>query len=175
MYFGKPLHDCLTDTGVLAQTRPEWAVISPPLFRHWSRCRQECLLSDWGVLLLDVIVNRTYQSSFTPDIWAAEDAVDYFCFWSECPPDLPKCVYVCANNLWSSFTSWRSEYTFFLKLQSVTFGAIAVNKQNCVHLAEEHCSRSYFFLFMSMTNHAGTGLLRSVPPVPVWNSLNIIL
>ncbi len=38
-------------------TRPEWAVISPPLFHHWSRCRQEWLLSDWGVLLLDVIMN----------------------------------------------------------------------------------------------------------------------
>ncbi len=48
-----------------------------------------------------------------------------------------------------------------LKMQSVTFGALAVNKQNCVRLAEEYCSRSYFSLFMSMTNHAGTGLLRS--------------
>ncbi len=46
-----------------------------------------------------------------------------------------------------------------LKLQSVPSGALAVNKQNCVHLVEEHCSRSYFSLFMSMTNHAG--LLRS--------------
>ncbi len=51
----------------------------------------------------------------------------------------------------------------FLKLQSV-------NKQNCVRLAEEHCSRIYFSLFMSMTNHAGTGLLRSRP---TWNILNI--
>ncbi len=48
----------------------------------------------------------------------------------------------------------------FLKLQSVTFGALAVNKQNCVHLTEEHCSRSYFSLFMSMTNHTDTGLLQ---------------
>ncbi len=28
-----------------------------PLFRCRSRCRQNCLLSDWGVLLLDVIMN----------------------------------------------------------------------------------------------------------------------
>ncbi len=48
-----------------------------------------------------------------------------------------------------------------LKLQSVTFGALVVNKQNCVRLAEEHCSRNYFSLFMSMMNHTGTGLLRS--------------
>ncbi len=40
-----------------------------------------------------------------------------------------------------------------LKLQSLTFGALAVNKQNCTHLVEEHCSRSYFSRFMSMTNH----------------------
>ncbi len=46
-------------------------------------------------------------------------------------------------------------------MQSVTFGALAVNKQNCVRLAEKHCSRSYFSLFMSMTNQAGTGLLLS--------------
>ncbi len=46
---------------------------------------------------------------------------------------------------------------------------LAVNKQNCVRLAEQHCSRSYFSLFMSMTNHAGTGgLLRSGT---TWTSL----
>uniref|UniRef100_A0A671SLZ8 Required for meiotic nuclear division protein 1 homolog n=1 Tax=Sinocyclocheilus anshuiensis TaxID=1608454 RepID=A0A671SLZ8_9TELE len=39
-----------------------------------------------------------------------------------------------------------------LKLQSVTFGTLAVNKQNCMRLAEEHCSRSYFSLFLSMTS-----------------------
>ncbi len=48
-----------------------------------------------------------------------------------------------------------------LKLQSETFGALAVNKQMHVCLAEEHCKRNYFSLFMSMTNHADTGLLRS--------------
>ncbi len=53
----RPLPRLLIDTSVLPQTRPEWAVISPPLFRCWSRSRQEWLLSDWGVLLLDVIMN----------------------------------------------------------------------------------------------------------------------
>ncbi len=52
-------------------------------------------------------------------------------------------------------------WQFMLKVQSVTFGTLAANKQNSVHLAEEYCSRSYFSLFMSMTNHAGTGLLCS--------------
>ncbi len=42
---------------------------------------------------------------------------------------------------------WFSDYS--LKLQSVTFGALVVHKQNYVHLVEEHCSRSYFSLFMS--------------------------
>ncbi len=36
---------------------PEWAVISLPLFPRRSRYRQEWLLSDWCVLLLDVIMN----------------------------------------------------------------------------------------------------------------------
>ncbi len=55
------------------------------------------------------------------------------------------------------------EYPCFidLKLQSVTFGALAVNKQNCVSLEEEYSCWIYFSLFMSMTNHAGNGLLRS--------------
>jgi len=48
-----------------------------------------------------------------------------------------------------------------LKLQFETFGALAVNKQNCTNLVEEHCSRSYFSLFMSITSHTSTWLLRS--------------
>ncbi|XP_059379795.1 26S proteasome non-ATPase regulatory subunit 9-like isoform X2 [Carassius carassius] len=51
-----------------------------------------------------------------------------------------------------------------LTLQSVTFDALVVNKQNCLRLAEEHCSRSYFSLFMSMKNLKGTGLLRRGTP-----------
>lgn len=48
-----------------------------------------------------------------------------------------------------------------LKLQSVTFGDLAVNKQNCICLVEEHCSWRYFSLFMAMTSHPDTGLFRS--------------
>ncbi len=92
-------------TGVLPYTRPEWAVISPPLFRCRSRCRQEWLLSDWGALMLDIIIN----------IAATEDAVDYACFWRECAPDLPTYIYVRANHSWSSFTSRRS-ICFFMNL-----------------------------------------------------------
>ncbi len=38
-------------------TQPPYNDKNKPLFRRRSRCRQECLLSDWGVLLLDVIMN----------------------------------------------------------------------------------------------------------------------
>ncbi len=41
------------------------------------------------------------------------------------------------NNDMSTFITYKINY---LKLQSVTFGAIAVNKQNCMRLVEEHCS-----------------------------------
>ncbi len=49
----------------------------------------------------------------SPNIWAAEDAEDYVCFWRECALDLPKCVYLRANHSWSSFTSRRSENKVF--------------------------------------------------------------
>ncbi len=50
----RPSHDCWL---ALAFHHPEWAVISPPLLHRRTRSRQECLLSDWGFLLLDVIMN----------------------------------------------------------------------------------------------------------------------
>ncbi len=43
----RPLPRLLTDTGAFPYTRPEWAVISLPLFQHRSRSRQECLL-EWS-------------------------------------------------------------------------------------------------------------------------------
>ncbi len=39
---------------VLPQTRPEWSESCPPLVQGKTRCLR---LSDWGVLLLDVIMN----------------------------------------------------------------------------------------------------------------------
>ncbi len=50
------------------------------------------------------------------------------------------------------------QYVHWLKLQSITFGALAVNKQSCLRLAEEIALLS---VFLSMMNHAGTGLLCS--------------
>jgi len=47
-------------------------------------------------------------------------------------------------------------YYFMLKLRSVTFGDLSVNKENCICLVEEHCSWSYFSLFMSVTSHSAT-------------------
>ncbi len=48
----------------------------------------------------------------------------------------------------------------YLKQHYITFGALAVNKQNCTHPAEEHSNWNYFSKFMSMAIHAGM-LLRS--------------
>ncbi len=62
-------------------------------------------------------------------------------------------------SLWLTADPYRVLHS--LKLQSVTFVALAGTKQNCARVVEEHCSRSYFSLFMSMANHSGTGLLRS--------------
>ncbi len=59
----RPLPRLLIDSSVLSKLRPQWAVISPPLFHRRSRCRQECLrLSDWSVLLLHVIMNIAVYS-----------------------------------------------------------------------------------------------------------------
>ncbi len=59
---GGPSHDCWL-TGAF-QHRLHWCLTSDPpwvichqLFHRRSRCRQEWLLRDWGVLLLDVIMN----------------------------------------------------------------------------------------------------------------------
>jgi len=93
-------------------TRPEWTVIRPPLFQWQSRCRQGCLLSDWGVLLLDVIMNIAvviYSRHLSR--WRRSELR---LFLKRMRPDLPKCVYLCANNLWSSFTYRRCEYKVFL-------------------------------------------------------------
>ncbi len=91
----------LINTGVLSQTRAEWTVISPPLFRLWSRCRQERLLSDWGVLLLEVIMDISvliYSRHLS--CWRCS-GLAYLCLWRECVPDLPTCVYVRMNHSWS--------------------------------------------------------------------------
>ncbi len=92
----------------------EWSVNSPPLCR--LRGRQECfLLSDWGVLLLDVIMNiAVIIYSWHLSCWRRRE-LTLLSFWRECgDPDLPKCVYVCANHSWSSFIYRRSEYKGFL-------------------------------------------------------------
>ncbi len=99
--------------------------------------------------------NKTYNGYWNAPLSPAKSYSIYFQALSK------------ANGVSVSFTVYFI-YQFNLldnschsKLQSVTFGALAVNKQNCMLLEEEHCSRSYFSLFMSMTNHAGSGLLCS--------------
>lgn len=130
-----------------------------------------CIIS-WLVWFLSCFVCRRER------VWAEQHTVSerQVC---ECAGDVPVLLY-----LWLSDHTWqktlhRSDfrwpqtsqcYLFIysashshvwmdrLKLQSVTS---VVNKQNCVYVVEEYCSRIYFSLLMSMANHAGTGLLRS--------------
>ncbi len=82
---------------------PEWALNSPRLFWRQRRYRQECLQSDWGFVVgcnNEHSSHNLFQTSETQ--WIA------FVF-KRMRPHLSKCIYVS----WSSFTSWRSEYTFF--------------------------------------------------------------
>ncbi len=64
---------------------PEWAVISPSLSRLRCRGRQECLwLNDWGVLLLNVIMNIAvviYSRHLSR--WRRRGLMLHL-FWSEC-------------------------------------------------------------------------------------------
>ncbi len=106
---GRPLPHLLTNTGISTLTRSEWAVKSPPLFWLQSRSRQEWLLSDWGALLLDVIMNIAgviYSQHLSR--WRRRGLL---LFLKGIPP--PQCIYVCANHSWSSLTSRRSECKFF--------------------------------------------------------------
>ncbi len=64
---------------------PPWVSCnSLPLFHRRSRCRQEC----FSKRLRCFVVGCNDEHS-TPDIWAAEDTVDYVCDQRECNPDLP--------------------------------------------------------------------------------------
>ncbi len=113
----------LIDSGVLSQTRPEWAFISPPLFRHQSRCRQVCLLSNWGVLL-DVIMNiAVVIYSRYLRCWRRSGLL---LFLKGMCPDLPKCAYVYANYLWSEEVSVR--YLFYEFLQIACPNNVQVSK-----------------------------------------------
>ncbi len=87
------------------------AIVSTPV-QGKTRCLR---LSDWGVLLLDVIINIAvviYSRHLSR--WRRR-GLTLLSFWRECAdPDLPKCVYVRPNHSWSSFIYRRSEYKVFL-------------------------------------------------------------
>ncbi len=81
-----------------------------------SISRQECLrLSDWGLLLLDVIMNIAviiYSRHLSR--WRRK-GLTLLSLWSECAdPDLPKCVNVRANHSWSSPPTEEVCISFFL-------------------------------------------------------------
>ncbi len=104
---GRPHPRLLTNTADLSQTRSEWAVDSR------SRGRQEYLLSDWGVLLLDVIINiAVIVYSRHLNLWRHR----WLCLFLK---GIRPLIYLnafmfCANHSWSSFTPRISEFTFFL-------------------------------------------------------------
>ncbi len=102
----------LFDEQCCYSTDPPWVsgVIILPLFQRRSRWWQEWLLSNWGILLLDVIMNIAviiYSQYLSR--WRHSGLR---LFLKGIAPDLPKCVYVCVNHSRSSFTSESSEYTF---------------------------------------------------------------
>ncbi len=91
--------------------RHQSTIVSTPV-----QGRTRCLwLSDWGVLLLNVIMNIAvviYSRHLSR--WRCR-GLTLLSFWRECAnPDLPKCVYVRANHSWSSVKYRRCEYKGFL-------------------------------------------------------------
>ncbi len=90
------------------------AIVSTPV-QGKTRCLR---LSDWGVLLLDVIMKldviAVVINSRHLSRWRCR-GLTLLSFWRECAdPNLPKCIYVRANHSWSSFIYRRSEYKIFL-------------------------------------------------------------
>ncbi len=84
------------------------AIVSTPV-QGKTRCLR---LSDWGVLLLDVIMNTAviiYARHLSR--WRRR-GLTLLSFWSQCT-DLPKCIYVSANHSWSSFIYRRSYFIIF--------------------------------------------------------------
>ncbi len=110
----------IVDWQVRLTLDPPWvscelcAIVSPPV-QGKTRCLR---LSDWGVLLLDVIMNIAVVIYFRHLSRWRRRGLTLLSFWSVCAdPDLPKCVYVRANHSWSSFIYRRSEYkVFFMNL-----------------------------------------------------------
>ncbi len=85
--------------------------------------KTRCLwLSDWGVLLLDVIMNiAVVIDSRHLSRWRYRELM-LLLFWRECAdPDLPKCIYVCANHSISSFIYRRSECKGFYESLQIAF------------------------------------------------------
>ncbi len=87
------------------------AIVSTPV-QGKTRCLR---LSDWGALLLDVIMNiAVVIYSRHRSRWRRR-GLTLLSFWRECAdPDLSKWVYVRTNHSWSSFIYRRSEYKGFL-------------------------------------------------------------
>ncbi len=96
---------------------PPWVICHPSIIVSTPvQGKTRCLrLSDWGVLLLDVIMNiAVVINSRHLSSWKRRGLM-LLSFWREwADPDLHKCIYVHVNHSWSSFMYRRSEYKGFL-------------------------------------------------------------
>ncbi len=110
-----PSHDCLIDSSVSAQTGLV-SYLSPALSElssvRYCWCRHEWLLSDWGVLLLDVIMN-TAVVIYSRHLSHWRRSGLHLFLKGMRPPIYLNVSYLRANHSWSSFTSRRSECKFF--------------------------------------------------------------
>ncbi len=93
------------------------AIVSTPV-----QGRQECLrLSDWGVLLLDVIMNKAVViNSWHLSRWRRR-GLTVLSLWRECAdPDLPKCV--CSRESFVIQLHLQKEYkVFFYESLQIAF------------------------------------------------------
>ncbi len=127
-FFLIPLLKSLFSNQTVLRFLSEWrsSAQAPPTIADWQGCltldppwvschqytvvdsvqgKTRCLwLSDWGDLLLDVIMNIAVVSySRHLSCWRRR-GLTLLSLWSEwADPDLHKCVYVRANHSWSSF------------------------------------------------------------------------
>ncbi len=111
-------HDSLlTRPSYLRPALSELLTVRPPLW-----CRGGCLqLRDWCDLLLDVIMSSRHLLPTSEPLKTQTINVTLVFKGNPPIPDLPKCIYVWANHLWSSLTYRRSENTFFLNLCKSAF------------------------------------------------------
>ncbi len=92
----KPSHDCWLTLAFYL--RPALSKLSSV-----HHCFDAGADVDWGVLLLDVIMEHSSRHLLLTSEPLKTQWIT-FVFEGYAPPDLPKCIYVHANHSWSSLT-----------------------------------------------------------------------